>query len=63
MTLCRIYNLTPFSLFKEDSEEVIMLINYLIEKSGENKNNHQNTYQKKEERIRVNDKTATGGWY
>ena len=63
MTLCRIYNLTPFSLFKEDSEEVIMLINYLIEKSGETKNNNQSTHQKKEERIRVNDKTATGGWY
>lgn len=63
MTLCRIYNLTPFSLFKEDSEEVIMLINYLIEKSGEAKNNNQSTHQKKEERIRVNDKTATGGWY
>lgn len=63
MTLCRIYNLTPFSLFKEDSEEVIMLINYLIEKSSEAKNNNQSTHQKKEERIRVNDKTATGGWY
>ena len=63
MTVCRIYNLSPFDLFKQEIDEVIMIVNYLVEKSSDNHVNHQNSYSKKEERIRVNDRTATGGWY
>lgn len=61
------YNVLPFEILKQDKDEVIMLINYYVEKAD-------NTPQKqiKEEkktiehgniRVRVNDKTATGGWY
>lgn len=43
-------------------EEVIMLINYYIEKGSEN-TSKSSRVEAKDERIRVNDKTATGGWY
>lgn len=29
----KLYNVTPFEIFKQDKDEVIMLINYFIEKS------------------------------
>lgn len=45
-----------------------MLINYLIEKSknenvGETNFNQVKSKPEKTKRIRVNDKTATGGWF
>lgn len=43
-------------------EEVIMLINYYIEKGSENISKSSRV-KAKDERIRVNDKTASGGWY
>lgn len=56
--------MTPFELFAQDTDEVIMLINYYIEKgnysdapTGKTEKGHS------EARIRVNDKTATGGWF
>ena len=39
-----------------------MLINYYIEKGNEPEKPEKRT-KKKPERIRVNDSTATGGWY
>lgn len=64
MTLCRFHNMTPFELFKQDTDEVIMIINYYIEKGEDKKVEPYNGSGKKhEQRIRVNDKTATGGWY
>ena len=63
MTICRIYQTSPFEIFNADIDEVIMLINYQIEKGKDLSKSHHETYQKQEERIRVNDKTATGGWY
>lgn len=62
-TLCKIYNISPFILFKEDSEEVIMLLNYMIDKSLDHKATTPSSAEQKEERIYVNEKTATGGWY
>ena len=55
--------MTPFELFKQDVEEVIMLINYFIEKGETTPSQNSQNSSKKEERIKVNDKTATGGWY
>lgn len=55
----------PFEVFKQDKDEVIMLINFMIEK-GEETTGKMNVVNKKGqtvERIRVNDKTATGGWW
>lgn len=62
--------MTPFDLFAQDTDEVIMLLNYYILK-GENAPKAEARPQaraahvkpKGEQRIRVNDKTATGGWF
>ena len=57
--------LTMFDIFNKDMDDVIMLINYYIER-GEDKETkvpQKSGSGKREERIRVNDKTATGGWY
>ena len=64
--LAKSFNVLPFEIFKQDKDEVIMLINYLIEK-GETVDEqpqikHENK-PKSQQRIRVNDKTATGGWW
>lgn len=63
MTLCRSHRMTPFELFKQDADEVIEVINYYIEKGDGKEATPQKSGAKREERIRVNDKTATNGWY
>lgn len=66
--LAKAFNVLPFEIFKQDKDEVIMLINYLIEK-GEDEpegtciKEEKMHVKNKQQRIRVNDKTATGGWY
>lgn len=64
--ISKAFNLSPFSVLKQDKDEVIMLINYFIEK-GEDAHIEQKTSTKSSgksaERIRVNDRTATGGWF
>ena len=55
--------MTPFDLFAQDTEEVIMLLNYYIEKGNHPENGTVKAEKHGEERIRVNDKTATGGWF
>ena len=55
--------MTPFELFKQDTDEVVMLINYYIEKGADKATTPQSGGGKHEERIRVNDKTATNGWW
>lgn len=55
--------MTPFELFKQDTDEVIILINYYIEKGNYSEQSTPQKEKNGEERIRVNDKTATGGWY
>lgn len=40
--ISKLYNVTPFEIFKQDKDEVIMLINYFIEKSR-NKGEQQDT--------------------
>jgi hypothetical protein len=64
----RAFNISPFSVFEQNADDVIMLINYFIEKSetGERENAQNFTNDKKEkkpERIKVNSQTATGGWW
>lgn len=54
-------NCSPFDVFEQDTDEVIMIINFYIELGTEK--SYTSTGKKKEERIRVNDKTATGGWF
>lgn len=63
MTLCKAYGMSPFFMFEQDVLDVIMIINYFIEK-GENKNTKKsNVSTSGVKRIKVNDHTATGGWF
>lgn len=65
-TVAQSFNVLPFEILKQDKDEVIMLINYFNEKgeTAETKaeTKHENK-PKSQQRIRVNDKTATGGWF
>ena len=64
ITICKAHNMTPFDLYREDTDEVIMLINYYIKKgdSTEHVVSKAGNLQV-EKRIRVNDRTASGGWF
>lgn len=67
MTLAANLNCNPFEIFNQDCDEVIMLINFYLA-LGDNAETSKNTYKppknaSKTKRIRVNDKTASGGWY
>lgn len=60
------YGVLPFQIMKENTDDVILLINYLSETENDKSKNKPVTAEKTpkgEERIRVNDKTATGGWW
>lgn len=63
------FGLSPFEVLKQDKDDVIMLINYYVEKGDMNNepetyaNTRKHTQTHNNERIRVNDKTATGGWF
>lgn len=64
MSLCIKHNMTPFYLFDQEVDEVIYIINFYIDKSKIKRENNSNKSNKQEEkRIRVTEKTATGGWY
>lgn len=55
--------MSPFFMFEQDVLDVIMIINYFIEK-GENKNTKKsNVSTSGVKKIKVNDHTATGGWF
>lgn len=66
MTLAVNLNISVFEIFNQDCDEVIMLINYYIllgdEKEGQVSNKNTKV-SKNNQRIRVNDDTATGGWF
>ena len=65
MTISANLNCSPFEVLDQDVDEVIMLINFYL-RLGASKGNAAKPLQKgKKEvrRVRVNDKTATGGWF
>lgn len=69
MTLATNLHISPFELFQQDVDEVILLINFYI-RIGKDKPKKTNIPTAKKPskyddnvRIHVNDKTATGGWY
>lgn len=67
MTICKTHHMTPFELFKQDVFEVIMLINYYIAKGNAKPREAARTPHRgngaQPVRVRVTEKTATGGWY
>lgn len=62
--LSKIYNVIPFEILKQDKDEVIMLLNYMAEK-GESAQSARPAQSGKQQQqyIKVNDRTATGGWW
>lgn len=63
--LSKLYAVLPFEIMRQDKDEVIMCINYLIEKgeTTDSKQTNSNGKEKTVERIKVNSKTATGNWW
>lgn len=57
--------MSPYEVLKEDADETIALFNALVETTPEPEEEplRQPVRQPKEKRIKVNDKTATGGWF
>ena len=60
INLSKLNNISYFELLKQDLDEVIWLANYYILKA---ENKPTKSSKPKEQRIRVTDETATGGWY
>lgn len=52
------YGISPFDVLNSDIDDFARLVNFLVE-SGRG----EQTKKKTEKRIRVNDSTATGGWW
>ena len=65
MTLARSFNVSPFEIMAQDCDEVIMLINYFIDKADNAEHPAAAPAAKgnKEQYIKVTNKTATGGWW
>lgn len=68
MTLSANLGCNLFDLYDQDTDEVIMTINFYIllgeqEETQTTTASTKKTVAKKEQRIRVNDATATGGWF
>lgn len=55
--------MTPFELFEQDTDEVIMVINYYIHAKPKATAKQSRKAGNAPVRVRVNDKTASGGWY
>lgn len=65
LTLSGKLNCSIFEIFNQDCDEVIMLINFIL-LLGEEANKAETptkTSNSKDKRIKVNDKTASGGWF
>lgn len=65
MTISANLNCSPFEVLDQDVDEVIMLINFYL-RLGASKGDAAKPLQKEKKevrRVRVNDKTATGGWF
>lgn len=58
ITLAERWQMSPFDIMDRDIDDFILIANRLM-KNNNTKSIKGNT----PERIRVNDKTATGGWY
>lgn len=62
MTLSQNLGVNPFDLLDREIDDVILIVNFYIE-LGNTEKPASIPNNKGEERIRVNDKTATGGWF
>lgn len=62
-TIARSYNVTPFEILAQDCDEVIMVINYFIRKGENTPVVAQAPANSEKQYIKVNNMTATGGWW
>lgn len=61
MTLSDRCKISPFDILQKDFDDFALIVNYFLEERQETP--VKKPMPKKENRIKVNDKTATGGWY
>lgn len=54
------YGISPFEVLNSDIDDFARLVNFLVESGRETSKGMK---KKNDERIRVNDQTATGGWW
>lgn len=57
------WHTTPFDVLGYDIDDFILIANNMIEGNKTTKTTAKSMVKPKEKRIRVNDKTATGGWF
>ena len=57
------WNISPFDVLQKDVDDFIIISNYLMSMDIPKEEKTKKNITKKETRIRVNDKTATGGWF
>lgn len=59
------FGVSPFDILREDMDEVISFVNYYIHAGPRIDRAQKAGAQARagEERVRVNDRTATGGWF
>jgi hypothetical protein len=72
-TLASRFGVTPFTILDQEIDDVIMVINHYLDMNYYNSNSHSNeshaqNYTKNKndnqiKRVRVNDQTASGGWF
>ena len=62
-TLARSYHVTPFEIMAQDCDEVILFINYLLRKADSEPVAAAAPANSDKQYIKVNDRTATGGWW
>lgn len=60
MLVAKEYGISPFEVLNSDIDDFARLVNFLVESGRETSKGMK---KKNDERIRVNDKTATGGWW
>lgn len=60
VNLARTFGVTPFEIMAQDCDEVIMLINHFLQKA---ENEPAAAAGNGQQMVKVDDRTATGGWW
>lgn len=61
-TLAKAFNTTPFELMKEETDDVLLYLEYVLEKEDEPAEPIPKTTSTGTKLVKVNDKTASGWW-
>lgn len=57
------WHTAPFDVLEKDIDDFILVANYMIGLGKESKNENKSISKNKQQRIKVNDKTASDGWW